>query len=85
MCNVEIEQTKLPGVVIVTPKRFGDARGFFSESWSKRTMAAAGFDFDWVQDNHSVSAQAGTVRGLVFSGAAPRAGQIGALCQGSAL
>lgn len=61
-----IEQTDLDGVVVLTPKRFGDARGFFCESWSRQRMAEAGFDIDWVQDNHSVSAQVGTVRGLHF-------------------
>ena len=61
-----VEQTKLSGVCILTPKRFGDARGFFSESWSKRQMDAAGLDFNWVQDNHSLSEKVGTVRGLHF-------------------
>ncbi|MEP6021566.1 MAG: dTDP-4-dehydrorhamnose 3,5-epimerase [Paracoccaceae bacterium] len=61
-----IEQTDLSGVVVLTPKRFGDARGFFCESWSRQRMVDAGFDIDWVQDNHSVSAQVGTVRGLHF-------------------
>ena len=64
--GVQIEKTKLDGVVILTPKRFGDDRGFFSESWSKRQMAEAGLAYDWVQDNHSLSMQAGTVRGLHF-------------------
>ena len=62
--HVHIEQTELEGVFILTPQRFGDTRGFFSESWNRQRMADAGFDFDWVQDNHSLSAQAGTVRGL---------------------
>jgi dTDP-4-dehydrorhamnose 3,5-epimerase len=53
-------------VVILTPARFGDARGFFSESWNKTRMAEAGLDIDFVQDNHSMSAQVGTVRGLHF-------------------
>lgn len=61
-----VEKTGLEGVLLLTPKRFGDARGFFSESWSKRAMAEQGLDFDWVQDNHSLSSQAGTVRGLHF-------------------
>lgn len=61
-----VEDTKLSGVKILTPRRFGDARGFFSESWNKRVMAKAGLDYDFVQDNHSVSAQVGTVRGLHF-------------------
>lgn len=63
---MQIEQTSLPGVVILTPARFGDARGFFSESWSRRRLAEAGIDIDFVQDNHSVSARAGTLRGLHF-------------------
>jgi dTDP-4-dehydrorhamnose 3,5-epimerase len=63
---LQIEQTSLPGVVILTPARFGDARGFFSESWSRRRLAEAGIDIDFVQDNHSVSARAGTLRGLHF-------------------
>ena len=63
---MQIDETPLPGVLILTPKRFGDARGFFSESWNKRVMESHGLDFDFVQDNHSVSATVGTVRGLHF-------------------
>ena len=63
---MQVEKTKLDGVVLITPQRFGDARGFFSESWSRKRMAEAGLDIDWVQDNHSLSMQAGTVRGLHF-------------------
>jgi dTDP-4-dehydrorhamnose 3,5-epimerase len=63
---VQVEKTKLDGVVLLTPKRFGDTRGFFSESWSKRVMADLGLAYDWVQDNHSLSGQVGTVRGLHF-------------------
>lgn len=63
---MQIEQTALPGVVILTPARFGDHRGFFSESWSAKVMAAHGLDLDFVQDNHSLSVKVGTVRGLHF-------------------
>lgn len=63
---MQIEETALSGVIILTPARHGDARGFFSESWNKARMAAAGLDYDFVQDNHSVSAQMGTLRGLHF-------------------
>lgn len=63
---MQVEKTTLPGVLLLTPQRFGDARGFFSESWNKARMAAAGLHFDFVQDNHSLSAQTGTVRGLHF-------------------
>lgn len=63
---MKIEGTSLPGVVVLTPPRFGDARGFFSESWSSRRLAELGIELEFVQDNHSFSAQAGTVRGLHF-------------------
>lgn len=52
--------------MILTPARFGDARGFFSESWNRKTLAAQGITLDFVQDNHSLSAQIGTIRGLHF-------------------
>jgi len=61
-----IEDTPLSGVKILTPKRFGDARGFFSESWNKQLLADHGITLEFVQDNHSLSAQVGTVRGLHF-------------------
>lgn len=63
---IELEPTALPEVKIVKAKRFGDARGFLSEVFNKRTFAQAGIDLDFVQDNHSSSAKAGTVRGLHF-------------------
>ncbi|MEM1159313.1 MAG: dTDP-4-dehydrorhamnose 3,5-epimerase [Pseudomonadota bacterium] len=63
---MQIERTDLEGVVILTPPRFGDSRGFFSECWNRCRMAEAGMDVDWVQDNHSLSAAVGTVRGLHF-------------------
>jgi len=63
---MQVEKTELEGVAILTPVRHGDARGFFSESWNRRRMAEHGLDFDFVQDNHSFSERAGTVRGLHF-------------------
>ena len=63
---MKIEQTPLSGVAVLMPAWFGDDRGFFSEAWNRRRMAEAGFDIDFVQDNHSLSAQAGTVRGLHY-------------------
>lgn len=63
---MEIEQTPLPGVVLLTPKRFGDDRGFFCESWNAARMAEAGLDVAFVQDNHSLSKTTGTLRGLHF-------------------
>jgi len=63
---LQIKQTSLPGVVILTPARHGDVRGFFSESWNKARLASHGFGIDFVQDNHSLSRDAGTIRGLHF-------------------
>ena len=57
---MQIEQTTLPGVVILTPQRFGDSRGWFTETWNAARMADAGLDLAFVQDNHSFSAQPGT-------------------------
>lgn len=64
---MQIEMTSLPGVLILVPRRHGDARGFFAESWNRRTLGEAGLDLpEFVQDNHSMSATAGTLRGLHF-------------------
>lgn len=63
---MHIEDTILPGIRILTPRRFGDHRGFFSESWNRRTMEENGLHFDFVQDNHSLSERSGTLRGLHF-------------------
>lgn len=63
---MQIEETPLHGVLVLTPKRFGDARGFFSESWNRRLLASHGVDLDFVQDNHSMSMTPNTVRGLHF-------------------
>lgn len=61
-----VEPTTLPGVLILTPRRFADARGFFSESWNRARMRGYGIDIEFVQDNHSLSRQVGTIRGLHF-------------------
>lgn len=63
---MKVAETKLTGVKILMPDRFGDHRGFFSESWSKMRLTEAGINIDFVQDNHSVSEKVGTVRGLHF-------------------
>lgn len=61
-----IEETELPGVLILTPRVFGDARGSFCESWNRATLAGLGLDLDFVQDNQSISTAPGTVRGLHY-------------------
>ncbi|MEP4037182.1 dTDP-4-dehydrorhamnose 3,5-epimerase [Pseudophaeobacter sp.] len=63
---MQVEETGLPGLKILVPQRFGDARGFFSECWSRQRLAEQGIDLDFVQDNHSLSMQLGTLRGLHF-------------------
>jgi dTDP-4-dehydrorhamnose 3,5-epimerase len=61
-----VEETALAGVKIIAPKKHGDHRGFFSETYNRKTLAAAGVDLEFVQDNQSLSAQTGTLRGLHF-------------------
>jgi len=63
---MQIDTTALDGVLILTPARHGDARGFFSESWNRARLAEAWITADFVQDNHSFSAAIGTVRGLHY-------------------
>lgn len=64
--SLKVEALDIPDVKLVTPVRFGDDRGFFSETWNAERFRAAGIDADFVQDNHSLSREAGTVRGLHF-------------------
>ena len=59
-------ETKLKGVYILEPQVFGDARGWFMESWSQQKLEEAGIQVDFVQDNQSFSAQKGTLRGLHY-------------------
>ncbi len=63
---MKIVETKIEGVVIVEPQVFGDQRGWFSETYSKVKIKELGIDYDFVQDNQSMSAQKGTLRGLHF-------------------
>jgi dTDP-4-dehydrorhamnose 3,5-epimerase len=56
----------LPEVLLITPKRHGDGRGWFSETWNRAALAEAGVACDFVQDNQAFSARRGTVRGLHF-------------------
>jgi dTDP-4-dehydrorhamnose 3,5-epimerase len=64
--DMRVEPTDLPDVLILTPARFGDDRGWFSETFSAARMVAAGLTMEWVQDNHSMSARPGTLRGLHY-------------------
>lgn len=58
--------TAIPGVLIVKPAKHLDPRGFFSETYHKQALEAVGVRLDFVQDNHSYSAEKGVVRGIHF-------------------
>mgnify|MGYP001818301677 FL=1 len=62
---MKFEETALPGVYLVKPAGVGDPRGFFLESWNREAFREAGFDLDFVQDNHSRSAR-GILRGMHY-------------------
>ena len=62
---MELIPTEIEGLLIVEPRVFGDERGFFLESWNRRTFAQLGLDLDFVQDNHSRSTR-GVLRGLHY-------------------
>ena len=61
---MKVERLAIADVILVTPDRFGDSRGFFSETYNLARMREAGIDLPFVQDNHSLSRQRGVVRGL---------------------
>jgi dTDP-4-dehydrorhamnose 3,5-epimerase len=63
--------TDIEGLVVIEPRVFGDDRGFFMESWSRKTFANLGLDLDFVQDNHSCSAK-GVLRGLHYQQPKPQ-------------
>ena len=62
---MNIQHTDIKGLLIIEPDVFGDDRGFFMESWNRKTFAEMGLDLDFVQDNHSRSAR-GVLRGLHY-------------------
>jgi dTDP-4-dehydrorhamnose 3,5-epimerase len=63
---MQVHKARLAGILMIEPDRFGDHRGFFAETYSRRVYAELGIDVEFVQDNHSLSAAVGTVRGLHF-------------------
>lgn len=63
---MKIIKTDVLDLFIIEPKVFGDSRGWFVESWSEKAMEKAGLHYHFVQDNHSFSAQKGTLRGLHY-------------------
>lgn len=85
MGKFQVTETRIPGVLILEPQAFGDARGWFMESWSKRDMSAAGIDCDFVQDNHSFSKGKGVLRGIHFQKGAHAQAKIVRCTQGAVL
>ena len=69
---MQVERTEIPGVLLFTPKRFGDHRGFFSETYNQRLFDEAGVEMSFVQDNQSLSVERGVLRGLHYQ-LAPKA------------
>ncbi|TPN83174.1 dTDP-4-dehydrorhamnose 3,5-epimerase [Mesorhizobium sp. CU2] len=63
---LDVRELGLEGLLEIVPKRHGDARGYFSETWNAERFAAAGIDLNFVQDNHSYSAAGGVLRGLHY-------------------
>ena len=63
---MKITETMLAGVKILKPTRLSDNRGFFAEIYNRRVFEDLGIDVDFVQENHSLSSEVGTVRGLHF-------------------
>ena len=66
MANLKITELELPGVKIIEPTYFEDYRGYYCETYSKRTMSEYGLNPDFVQDNHSFSLKKGIIRGIHF-------------------
>ena len=64
--GLEVRPLGIPEVLLLQSSRYKDARGFFSETYNRKAFAEVGIDLDFVQDNHSLSVNAGTIRGLHF-------------------
>ena len=63
---MQVKHLNIPDIMVLNPERHSDPRGFFSETYNGKSLAALGMDMDFVQDNHSYSVEKGTVRGLHF-------------------
>lgn len=63
---MQVTELAIPEVKLIVPKRFEDSRGFFVETYNRRRFSELGIDLDFVQDNHSLSREAGVLRGLHY-------------------
>lgn len=82
---MQIEPLDIQDVLAITPRRFGDARGYFSETYNKRTLKENGFEQTFVQDNQSLSRDSGTIRGLHFQLPPSEQGKLVRVVRGSIL
>ena len=81
---MEITRTTIEGIIILQPKVFGDDRGYFFESWNKKTFKSIDIDLDFVQDNQSLS-QKGVLRGLHFQNPPHEQGKLVRVIKGSVI
>jgi len=79
------ERLSIPDVILITPARYGDDRGFFSETYSAKALSEAGITATFVQDNQSLSRQKGVVRGLHFQSPPHAQGKLVRVVRGSIL
>ncbi|MEA2942406.1 MAG: dTDP-4-dehydrorhamnose 3,5-epimerase, partial [Bradyrhizobium sp.] len=80
---VEIRSLSIPDLKLVVPQIQRDARGFFSETWSRKAMSEARIAVEFVQDNHSLSTETGTLRGLHFQAPPHAQGKLFRVTRGS--
>lgn len=81
-----VQRCEIPEILKLTPKKFGDHRGFFSETWNRRAFVeATGIDAEFVQDNHSLSAEKGVLRGLHFQSPPHAQGKLVRVSRGAIL
>jgi len=76
---MNIQQTAIPGVLVITPKKFTDARGAFWETYNQRLMQQAGIPTDWKQDNTSISAR-NVIRGIHYQITQPQGKLVHVAC-----
>lgn len=82
---MNVIKTDVLDVYILEPKVFGDHRGWFMESWSQKKMEDAGLFYNFIQDNHSFSAQKGTLRGLHFQKGEAAQAKLVRCCKGAVM
>jgi dTDP-4-dehydrorhamnose 3,5-epimerase len=82
---MEVTRLAIPDVMLITPRRFRDARGFFSETYNQDAFAKIGILSTFVQDNHTLSQRKGTVRGMHFQVPPHAQDKLVRVCRGSVL